>query len=157
VSLRGAAGIEAVERVLTALAPGRVLAWADPARLVVGPSGAFVVLPHGPDGPDAGARAAALAEATRSTLAEHLAWVPFIDAVVATAGDGHCGPGATAVPLDLLPVVLVEGPPVIDAATLTRIAALVDAGLVPPWRTWTTGGGAKIDLCDPPQNATPVS
>lgn len=147
-----------VARVLAALPAGRIVAGTGSGWLVMGPSGAFVVLPD-PSGTSgaaaAGRRAAVLAETTRAALAEHLSWVPFVDAVVATERDGSCGPEATAVPVDLLPEVLVAGPAVIDGPTLARVGELVAGGLLPPWRP-VGGEGAKIDLCAPAPDATPT-
>jgi hypothetical protein len=155
MAIARARGTERVARILAALPPGRILAGTGAGWLVVGPSGAFVVLPDPSGGNGAGRRAGALAEATRAALAEHLSWVPFVDAVVVTDRDGSCGPGATAVPVDLLPEVLVEGPTVIDDPTVRRVGELVAAGLLPPWHP-VGGTGAKIDLCTPAPDAAPT-
>jgi hypothetical protein len=124
----------------------------------------FVLDSGGDDLGQAAERAARLAAVTRTALADHLSWVPFVDAVVVTAaGAHHKSPGptkqeitvhATAVPLDLLGEVLVEGRAVIDDAALDVIGKLVGNDTLAPWRTESAAGSDKIDLCEPTANTT---
>ena len=101
---------------------------------------------------------ARLAPTTRATLADHLSWVPFVDAVVVTPGDGrhsanghdlNAGTGATAVPFDMLIEVLVEGRSVVEFAVLGLIDDLLRANALGPWRVGLAAGADKIDLCEP--------
>ncbi len=86
------------------------------------------------------------ATATRLALADHLSWVPFVDAfVVVDEGAGPVVPAlldrrrrdqraaAPLLPVDLVPRLLTEGHAV-DLATLKRIGRVLAAGrLVPGW------------------------
>jgi hypothetical protein len=147
-------GCDHLDRVLADLGCGAITAVAGDARLVAGDAGTFVLLPGG-DAPAAAAeRAARLAEATREALADHLSWVPFVDAVVvvrpgeALAGTATAGP-ATAVPIDLLIGVLSEGRHLVAVTTLARIAALLADGGLGAWCATTLEEGDRIDLCSP--------
>src|SRR5215203_1949833 len=114
--------VEHFDGVLADLSPMYTIASQGSARLVAGPTGVFVLVFGGDDIGWATELAARLAPATRATLADHLSWVPFVDAVVVTAQDERRSadddlpaPGpATAVPIDMLGEVLVEGRAVID-------------------------------------------
>ncbi len=159
MSTTGPIGSEGIDGVLRDLAPRHLIAVAGDARLVTGSAGAFVLLPAG-DAPDGAAeRCGRLAETTRAALAQHMGWVPFVDAVVVVRPGETTGVAATAVPLDLLGEVLVEGPPVIEGSTLDQIAQLVRDGALVTWRTATTGDDGKIDLCErvPQIVGTPAS
>jgi hypothetical protein len=158
MSPRAAIPLERIDEVLGSLPEAFVVASSGEARLVVGPPGAFVLL----DGSGAAAasgpgadRAALLAVTTRTALADHLAWVPFIDAVVVTAERSVADPSATAVPLDLLAEVLTEGPLVIDDTTIAAIAGLVAGDQLSTWRAGLSTPAAKIDLCQPTPDTTP--
>jgi hypothetical protein len=117
-----------------------------------------------PDQTDAGGpvpqadRAARLAAATRADMAEHLAWVPFVDAVVVTSGISTAAspldPAATVVPLDLLCEVLTEGPAVIERPTLGTLVALLGDGRLSSWVAGVIPSAAKIDLCQPTPDTT---
>jgi hypothetical protein len=148
-------GCDRVDRVLAGLHAGAVLAVSGDARLVAGGAGAFVLLPAAAEPTRAGERAARLAEATRDALADHLSWVPFVDAVVVVRPGERAGGSVTAVPVDLLAVVLVEGPRQIADPTLARIAALVAQGRLGAWRAATVADDGRIEPC-PPVDATPA-
>lgn len=146
-----------MDEVLVSLPAPFVVAASEDARLVVGPSGAFVLLPHANRsiGFDGGAiRLDLLVQATRSALCDHLSWVPFLDALLVTEVD-VAGPTPVAVvALDLLQVVLTEGPAVIDDATLRCIRDSVRRQHLDHWRVGSSAGAARIDLCDPAQPTT---
>jgi hypothetical protein len=139
---------EQIDRLLAGLPATHTVASQESARLVVGPSGATVILLGERDVPDAADRAARLAAATRTALADHVAWVPFVDAVVVT-DDAETATAATVVPPDLLGEVLVEGPEVIDPPALGVIVDLLDTDGLAPWRVGLDPSAAKIDLCEP--------
>jgi hypothetical protein len=145
----------AVDTVVRALPPSYLVGVHQDARLVIGPTGAFVLLP-GTSPSRALARDAdrlhRLTEATRDALCDHLSWVPFLDALVVTAGDLVRSPEITVAPLDLLSVVLTEGPEVIDAATRLAVRQVLADGKLVGWSRLVADQSrpdARIDLCDP--------
>ena len=144
----------AVDAVVQALPAAYLVGGQDDARFVIGPTGAFVLLP-GTSPVRALARDAdrlhRLAEVTRDALCDHLTWVPFLDALVVTAGDLVRSTEVTVAPLDLLNVVLTEGPEVIDRPTLLAVRAALDAGDLDGWSPIAAiiEADARIDLCDP--------
>ena len=150
---------ERLDQLLADLAPMYTTATQGAARFVVGPSGVFVLVPSGDDVGEAAHRAARLADATRAALAEHIAWVPFVDAVVVTSADRYrkattpagrmANVPATAVPLDLLGEMLVEGRSVVADTALRSIRSLLQHDELAPWRAGREAGAAKIDLCEP--------
>lgn len=148
-------GCDRVDRVLAGLTADAVVAVAGEARLVASDAGAFVLLPADAEPTRAGEQVARLAEATRHALAEHLSWVPFVDAVVVVRPGEDAGGSVTAVPVDLLATVLVEGPRQIADPTLARIAVLVAEGRLGAWRAATASDGGRIDPC-PPVDPTPA-
>lgn len=149
--------VEHVDGLLADLSSSYTVGSQGSARLVAGPTGVFVVVIGGDDVGWAAELAARLAPATRSTLADHLSWVPFVDAVVVTDTGGRRGAaveppateGATAVPVDLLGEVLVEGRAVVELSVLDVIDDLLRADALGPWKVGIGGGPAKIDLCEP--------
>lgn len=148
----------AMDRVLTGLPPVHVLAGQQDARLVVGPAGAFVLAPAGSDRLElasAAQRLEAMALATRESLCAHLAWIPFLDAIIVTADDPPRSLTVTCAAVDLLHDVLTEGPKVIDAATIATIRDVIRGSALHGWQAGIAGAGGRIDLCDPvqPSNA----
>lgn len=149
--------VERIDSLLADLAPMYTIGSHGTARLVAGPTGVFVVVSGGDDVGWAAELAARLAPATRSSLADHLSWVPFVDAVVVTAPNGRRpaetdppGPeGATAVPIDLLAEVLIEGRAVVELSVLGQIDDLLRTAELSPWRVGIDAGADKIDLCEP--------
>lgn len=139
-----------VDRVLGSLFDQRNIGSNGSARLAVGPTGLFVVMP-GIDDPMARI-ANDLAAATRESLAGYLSWIPFIDAVLVCdqirAGYTTL---ATVVPLDLLARVLREGSQLIDDTLLGSLLDLLHDGALDPWHA---DDGVRIDLCDPPSSDT---
>lgn len=119
-------GSDDLDRILGSLPDPYVVTALGRARFVLGPSGAHVIaLDDGtPAAPSALAR---LASVIRSALAERIAWVPFIDALLVTERDEPCPP-ATRVPHDLIASALVDGPDVITPNDLARLLAAVREG-----------------------------
>jgi len=143
-----------MDAVLTSLPAVHVLAGQGDARLVVGPAGAFVLVPSTtarPDLLDAARRLEALAGTTREALCAHLAWIPFLDGLVVTADDPPRSLHLTSAALDLLPTVLTEGPKVIDAATIATIRDVIRRSALDGWQAGIRRRDGKIDLCDPVQ------
>jgi len=150
---------EHLDELLSELAPIYTIASQGAARFVAGPSGVFVLVSGRDDPSRAAETAARLAAATRANLAEHLSWVPFVDAVVVTAGDSNRRTGsaeaslesplATAVPFDMLGEVLVEGRTMVDEAALVVVNRLIRTDRLSPWRAGFSTGADKIDLCEP--------
>jgi hypothetical protein len=144
----------AVDAVVQALPERYLVGGCDDARFVIGPTGAFVLLP-GTSPVRALTRDAdrlhRLTEVTRDALCDHLTWVPFLDALVVTAGDLVRSAEVTVAPLDLLNVVLTEGPEVIDRPTLVAVREALAAGHLDGWTPIAEliGADARIDLCDP--------
>jgi hypothetical protein len=144
-----------MDRVLASLPPLYVVAASGTARFVVGPSGAFVLLPGSPDGVDhAAARLDLLVQSTRTALCDHLAWVPFLDALLVSDADVKQRAPVTIVALDLLHDVLTEGPRMIDDPTLGCIREAVRAERLDHWTVGSGAAAARIDLCDPAQPTT---
>jgi hypothetical protein len=146
-----------VDTVLAALPACCAIGSSGDARLVVGPTGAFVLLPGGPDPLLSADRAGRLATTTRTALADHVSWVPFIDAIVVTSGRPPGAVAATPIPLDLLADVLVRGPEMIEADVLATVATLLDRGELWSWRTGLRIDDAKIDLCAPANDIASTS
>lgn len=97
----------------------------DDAWLVVSPQGLFVLTEDDGDLAAACTRAAQRADALRLELSDHLAWVPFIDAMCATY-DPHFDPDqpCLVVPQDLVVHTVGTGPVRVDEATLESLAGL---------------------------------
>jgi hypothetical protein len=139
-----------LDGLLDHLPEGWAVGHRQSARLVVGPTGAFVLVPGEGDLSIAAEQAHGLAQRTRSAMARHLSWVPFVDAAVVTSNDEHAEVAAILVPLDLLGELLVQGPPVIDRPAITLMTSLLVAGSLDGWEVGTASADVKIDLCDPP-------
>ena len=141
---------EGLDGLLGRLPSGWAIAHRDDARLVVGPTGAFVLVPHHSDVATSADLAHDLAQRTRVALARHLSWVPFVDAAVVTTRDRHAEVAAVLVPLDLLNELLVQGPVVIEASVVRTVSQLVATGALEGWTVGIAMDDVKIDLCDPP-------
>jgi hypothetical protein len=126
---------EELDGVLTALPPSFAIAQRRSARFVAGPSGAFVVLPASDDLDTDATRLLEMTTATRSSLADHLAWAPFVDSLLVTPDQIAQPAAATVAPIDMLSEVLREGHQAIDDETMDRIfVVLAEGGLAPGWR-----------------------
>ena len=132
-TLRQDRGAE-VDDVLDDLPAEYVVAGLGEARFVAGSPGAFVVQAANGDVGRAAAELTHTTAATRASLADHLAWVPFIDSLLVVPDTDVRHAAATVVPADLLLQILVEGHQPLDAQTVARVRALVHARrLTPPW------------------------
>jgi hypothetical protein len=140
---------EGLDEVLAGLPAGIAVGRRDQARLVVGPSGAFVLVTDEADLVEAAERAHCLAGRTRSVLARHLSWVPFIDAAVVSGRGAHADLPALVVAPDLVAELLVSGPPLIDGPAIAVVRGLLADGVLDGWMEDSAQDGAKIDLCDP--------
>jgi hypothetical protein len=143
-----------LDDILDALPDGFVVARHDSdARLVIGPSGAFVLVPlpaarQARD--EAAGRVHRLAQETRVGLGEYLAWVPFLDALLVSTGPLVRGAGVTVAPVDLLGAVLRDGPPLIEGPTLATVERVIGTRGLGRWRPASPTGDGRIDLCQPP-------
>lgn len=101
-------------------------------RLVVGPTGAFVVgLGDAVDDLRSVAeRLGQRAERCRAALAAHLPWTPFVDVFLVAERSGDTSPLASVVPLRMLRDTLVDGPRLLTDEAVERIrAVLADVAL----------------------------
>lgn len=117
---------EDLTRALAGLPEGYSVTPISGSFLVLGPTGAQVVAldDGGDDTPRAVAR---LASVARSALAEHVAWVPYVHALLVTERTDPCPP-ATRIPATLLIRALLDGPPTIQPGDLARLVASIDDG-----------------------------
>lgn len=147
--------LEGIDQILAELPSSWVIGWMDECRLVIGPGGAFVLMPAQVDLSSAADRAQDLALRTRTVLAHHISWIPFIDAAVVTAADRPPQPAVSTivVPVDLLGELLMEGPPVIDQPALAVMRALLHEGALEGWRDGSAPLDVRIDLCEPQPQA----
>jgi hypothetical protein len=117
---------EDLSRALAALPAGYTVTPIGDAHLVLGATGAQVVALD--DGADETPRAVArLASVVRSSLAEHVAWVPYVHALLVTERTDPCPP-ATRIPPTLLIRAVLDGPPTIQPGDLARLTACIDDG-----------------------------
>jgi hypothetical protein len=126
--------------------PGSFVVAADgDARLVVGPAGAFVLLPLVPPAgyqsevDEAARRVQALAARTRSGLSDHLTLVPFLDPLLVSTGPLVRDLHVTVAPVDLLADVLTSGPARIDDPTLAAVGEVVRRRGLGCWRAGPDG------------------
>lgn len=140
-----------IDEALASLPGAFAVASQGEARLVAGPSGAFVLLgvPGPAVPPNASFTLSQLAADTRSALADHLSWVPFIDTLLVRVADEGDTRNPAVVPLDLLRDTVCEGRQVVDDRALGAIRDLLRRGLLGGWRVGLVPTGDRIDLCDP--------
>jgi hypothetical protein len=143
-----------IDGILAELPSDWVIGSQAEARLVIGPSGAFVLVPGQIDLTTAADLAQDLAHRTRAVLARHISWVPFIDAAVVTEADRPTEDAAVVVPVDLLGELLIEGPPVIDRPALGVLRNLLAQGSLDGWRVGLAPVDVSIDLCEPAPDPT---
>jgi hypothetical protein len=131
-----------------------------PADVVVGPTGVFVVLAH--DGSIERARGLVrLASTVRSALAEEMAWVPFVHALLVDDAMQSIAQ-ATVVPPQHLTEVLTEGRMTLELETIETILALVRDGVLDGLqavgpadrREGARGDGARLAECSASPAAT---
>ncbi len=147
--------LDGIDHILAELPSSWVVGWLDDGRLVIGPAGAFVLMPGQLDLAGTADRAQDLAVRTRTVLAHHISWIPFIDAAVVTMANRPAvsTTSAIVVPVDLLGELLVGGPPVIDDPALAVLADLLAQGQLDQWRSGLAPTDVKIDLCEPQPDA----
>jgi hypothetical protein len=152
VSVTHPAPLQGIDGILSQLPSDWVVGGLGQARLVIGPSGAFVLVPGDSDDDLAvlADRAQGLANRTRTALARHLSWVPFVDAAIITRGDRPTEAAAVVVPVDLLGELLIAGPPTIDGPTLTVLRGLLGKGSIDGWHAGIDEVDVSIDLCETP-------
>jgi hypothetical protein len=147
---------EGLDEVLSRLPEDMIIGHREGARLVVGPPGAFVLVAGEEDLVGAAEMAHSLAQRTRSVLARHLSWVPFIDAAVVSPHGAHADLPAIVVARDLVLELLVQGPPQIDRPAIVVVRGLLASGTLDVWREGIPRAGVRIDLCDPTPT-TPIT
>lgn len=137
-----------IDDVLGSLPETTMVAESGTARLVMATTGIFVVMPATPDILGSTDQAHWLAAETRDVLATHLAWIPFVDAVV-VCGDTPINDAlsATVVPIDLLSDLLCEGLHIVSTSILHKIRLLIDRGGLAAWNVEQRSESATIDLC----------
>jgi len=150
--------LPAVDAILDALPVEFCVACHGSLRLAIGPSGMFVLSTppaHGPAEPRA-VEVIRVAADTRSALADHLSWVPFVDALLVTERGRQQpvgSPSLASVPIDLLRVTLVEGRTVVTAKLLSSVRQLLRDDQFQPW-AFCLPGSTTIDLSDSARSVT---
>ena len=121
------------------------------ARLVAGSAGAFVMVGVGGDTSptEAAFLVSQLAADTRSALADHLSWVPFIDTMLVSLSLDQSRVASSTVPLDMVHVTVCEGRQVVDDRALGVIRDLLRRGMLGNWLVGLVPSGDRIDLCEP--------
>ncbi|HVN50342.1 MAG TPA: hypothetical protein VMT43_02860, partial [Acidimicrobiales bacterium] len=148
VSVTHPTPIDGIDGILAELPRNWVIGHQGDARLVMGPSGAFVLVPGQADVAAAADLAQSLAHRTRAVVSHHISWVPFIDAAVVTDADRPAEVAAVVVPVDLLGELLIEGPPVIDRPALGVLRNLLVQGDLDGWQVGSALADVSIDLCE---------
>lgn len=116
-----------IDEILDTLPTGYVVRTIGGARVVIGPGGAHVVIVVVDPGEEHTRMAARLAATARSTLAEHVAWVPFVHTLVVSDA-AITSTHATIVPPSLLTHLLTESVGSVDEAVLGPLRGVVDDG-----------------------------
>ncbi len=118
-----------VDDLLDDLPAGYAVLSVAAGRLVVGPTGVFLVAEAVGDPPVAPTDLGRLAAYHREILAEQLGAAPFIDTLVVVPDRwrDHPVPGASAVSVRLLRDTVVSGPVLLAAGEVERIARVLRA------------------------------
>jgi hypothetical protein len=151
---RSAVGID---EALASLPSDYAVASYGDSRLVIGPSGAFVLVAAqtAEDRTSAATTLEQLAARTRSALADHLSWVPFIDTLVVAPAHQVKRTVNGVVPVNMLLETICEGRPQVDERALGVVRDLLRRGQLGSWRVGLVPSSDRIDLCDPaPQTTT---
>ena len=114
---------------------------------VVGPSGAFVLLPGTTTSPAHG-RGPRPAQPTRAALGDHLSWVPFLDVAVLPSGADQAEAASIVAPSICSRRCSPKGPLVIDGRPWPCSATSSPRAPRATGR-WNGRRAARIDLCDP--------
>lgn len=143
-----------LDDVLETLPASYIVAGQQRARLVVGPHGAFVLMPSGSDLDGVADRLHELTAITREAMYAHVTLVPFIDALAISYGEPPKHAPITVAPLDLLTDVMTSGPIVIDTHTLDAIRRAARASTLDGWRVGPEDEQDEIVLRDPATSTT---
>jgi len=142
--------LDELDAVLGALPASHIVAHRSGARLVVATIGCFVLVAVGDDLAASVRRSNALAHSTRCAIADHLPWVPFLDALaVGPRTDDGNGRVDSFVPLDLLKHLLTKGPDVVERAAVSCVRNLLATDRLDGWMSASGRADGTIDLCDP--------
>lgn len=147
-----ATNARALDSALSQLARRVTLAHSGKNRLMIGPGGIFVLRPieSGDNANQAILDLEHLATETRERLAQHLAWVPFVDWFVV----GESRPDCTVLPPDLVPATALERQ-AIEADVVEDLTQILDRGeLSPMWfkgvpAAWERGFEPSRDVTTP--------
>lgn len=127
-----ASSARVLDSALSQLAAGAKIAHSGRFRLMVGTGGVFVLRPleQKENAAEAIDEVEHLASLTRDRIAQHMAWVPFVDwFVVSDEPRIDC----TVLPSDLIGVTAFERDS-LQAETVTELGELIDGGnLSPLW------------------------
>ena len=104
--------------------PFRVVRAGD-ARVVIGPTGAFVLVEGGGNVPAAGALVANVAENCRAVFAVRLIWAPFVDAFVVAERSVDHPASASVVPSRMVCETLTHGPRLLEDDQVERMADIL--------------------------------
>ena len=130
VSQTSIRSIEALDHALEALGADHELGAAGSLRLVIGPGGVFVVgLAAG--NPEVGHEVAVASRSTRDTLADHLSYPPFVDAVVIDDDNVVSHDEANIVPSDLLEAAF--GGHCLGEDVVALLTKQLQRGALEPW------------------------
>lgn len=117
-----------VDAALDSLPEGWLVTALGHAHLVLGPTGAQVVAVD--DGSESAAHdLARLAGAVRGVLAERVALMPFVHALLVTDRRDPCPP-ASRIPPSSLARALVDGPPTLGPDDLARLRESIADGVL---------------------------
>ena len=122
---RSPGAIEPLDHLLDGLPADHRVIRVGEGRVVIGPTGAFVLAEAGRDVRSAARRAARVAESCRAVLADRLSWAPFVDSLVVTDRRPHGPVMASVVSPRLVQETLVRGPRLISRTRIERIAAVL--------------------------------
>jgi len=139
-----------LDAVLADLPTSHIVAHRPSARLVVAPVGCFVLVPVADDVADAVRRSNALAHSARTAIADHVPWVPFVDALAVGARTTHDdGRIDSFVPVDLLRHLLTAGPTVVEPKAVACVRRLLADERLDGWMPDPDRADATIQRCDP--------
>ena len=122
---RGPRGPAPLDQVLQDLPAEYHAVEVDDGRVVVGPTGAFVVAEAGRDVRSAARRLARVAERCRAVLADRLAWAPFVDPLIVTDRRPPGDVAASVVSHHMVRETLLRGPRLLSGERVARIADVI--------------------------------
>lgn len=150
-----AGALPALDRLLDDLPGEYCVACHDVLRLAIGPTGVFVLSLESarPDLDGIVTQLLATAARTRDALADHLSFVPFVDALLVLDRHDSSHLPVTGVPLDLLRATLVEGRRAVPDRQLDAARQLLRDDRLRPW-AFCLPGDTTIDLSDSVRHAS---